>query len=143
MRLNPKWLSIMPRRKQFNVLKECARDRSGHAITVLSLFLVPELPMQYQHLIYIAGSLIMYIDDHGDCYFDRHCNRITYMNQVKRPAHVLRKIFYKKILELHKGLPICRGRDILIAFLFRYFVTRLKKHKLEQTRGEFSLAVYE
>lgn len=137
------WRAGLPRRRQLNILRECARDRSGHAITVLSLFLVPDFPMQILHKIYIAGSLIMYIDDHGDCYYDRYCNRITYMNQVKCPAQALRRIFSRNISLLHEGLPPGKGRDLLIGFLFRYYVTRLRKHQLERHRGDSAWAVYE
>jgi hypothetical protein len=133
----------LSRRQHLNTLKACARDRSGHAITALSLFLVPDFPMQFLHKIYMAGSLIMFIDDHGDCYFDRFSKRVTYMNQVKHPAHILRRIFHRNISFLYEGLPPSRGRDLLIGFLFRYYVTRLKKHQLERHRGQSAWAVYE
>ncbi|PXF58380.1 MAG: hypothetical protein C4B58_06645 [Deltaproteobacteria bacterium] len=132
-----------PRHRQLRLLKECARDRSGHAITILSLFLVPELPLLYQHLLYTAGALIMYIDDHGDCHYDRYYNRITYMNQVKHPVQTLRRIFNTSIDRLYTRLPESEGRELLIGFLYRYFVTRLEKHRLERNSGKFSWNVYE
>jgi hypothetical protein len=131
------------RRSQLQQLKECARDRSGHAITLLSLLLVPSLALEYHCPIYTAGSLIMYIDDHGDCYFDRHRNCRTYMNQVREPARALRRIFSRNVGRIYRGLPKSRGRDLLIAFLNRYCVTRLRKHCLEKNRDAASWAVYE
>lgn len=142
-RLDSDKIKSLPRQRLLNVLRECSRDRSGHAINVLSLFLVPEFPLHHQHQIYTAGSLIMNIDDHGDCYFDRHDNRITYMNQVKEPAKVLRRIFNRDVARIYNGLPAGKGRDLLIAFLYRYFVTRLKKHTIEKHRGAASWTVYE
>lgn len=143
MRLNAATFRAISRRRQLNLLRQCARDRSGHAIIVLSRFLVPELPLKYHHLIFIAGSLIMHIDDHGDCYSDLHSRRITYMNQVSRPAEALRRIFYRGITRLQTGLPAGSGRDLMIAFLLRYYVTRLKKHQLEKNKGDLTWTVYE
>jgi len=143
LRLDSLKLQRLSRRQSLYILKRCARDRSGHAITVLVLFLVPELPLRYHHLIYTAGSLIMYIDDHGDCHFDRYYNRATYMNRLKYPAQTLRRIFYKSITRMHMGLPENKGRDLLTGFLFRYFVTRLKKHQLEKGKGSHMWTVYE
>ena len=130
-------------RRRLSALRECARDRSGHAITLLSLLLVPKLPLRYHCHIYTAGSLIMHIDDHGDCYFDRHHRRLTYMNQVRSPGRALRSIFTRGIERIRRGLPDNEGRDLLIAFLYRYYATRLRKHRLERRRGEFSWTVYE
>lgn len=131
------------RRSQLQQLRECARDRSGHAITLLSLLLVPGLALEYHCPIYTAGSLIMYIDDHGDCYFDRHRNCRTYMNQLREPARTLRRIFNQNVERIYRGLPKSKGRDLLIAFLNRYCVTRLRKHHLEKSRDATSWAVYE
>jgi hypothetical protein len=124
-------------------LRECARDRSGHAITLLSLLLVPSIPLRYRCHIYTAGSLIMHIDDHGDCHFDRHHRRLTYMNQVSDPGRALRAIFHRGIDSIRRGLPESEGRRLLIAFLRRYYETRLRKHRLERGRGEVSWTVYE
>jgi len=134
---------FVPRRRQLQLLRACARDRSGHAITVLSLMLVPELPLRYHSIIYAAGSLIMHIDDHGDCHFDRYYNRLTFMNQVKDPVRALRTIFERTIARLKEGLPESAGRDLLISFLYRYYRTRLRKHRLEKSRGAWSWTVYE
>ena len=131
------------RRRRLSALRECARDRSGHAITLLSLLLVPKLPLGYHCHIYTAGSLIMHIDDHGDCYFDRHHRRLTYMNQVRSPGRALRAIFTRGVERIRRGLPDNEGRDLLIAFLNRYYATRLRKHRLERRRGEISWTVYE
>ena len=142
LRANVSWFKALPRRSQLRLLRECARDRSGHAITILALFMVPELPLRIHHLIYLAGSLIMYIDDHGDCHSDRYCNRLTYMNQVKHPVRTLRKIFERSLSLLHQGLPEGLGQDLMIAFLYRYFITRLRKHKLEKDNAGSSWNVY-
>jgi hypothetical protein len=134
---------FVPRRRQLQLLRECARDRSGHAITVLSLLLVPDMPLRYHSLIYAAGSLIMHIDDHGDCHFDRYHNRLTFMNQVKDPVRALHAIFERSIARIKDGLPESTGRDLLISFLYRYYRTRLRKHRLEKSRGALSWTVYE
>ena len=143
LRLNPQWLQVLPQRKKLRLLKECARNRGGHVTMVLSLFLVPELPLRYHHLLYTAGSLFMYIDDHGDCHSDRHYHRATYINQLRYPARSLRKIFNRNIAVLYEGLPEGKGRDFLLAFLYRYFITRLKKHRLEKDRVGITWTVYE
>lgn len=143
LRLNSVKFLALPRYRQLHLLRECTRDRGGYVTSVLSLLLVPELPLKYHHLLYTAGSLFMYIDDHGDYHYDRYYNRITYMNQVKYPVQTLRRIFNRGIMLLYEGLPKCHGRDIIITFLFRYFFTRLKKHQLEKDRGEFAWTVYE
>src|SRR5215469_1504053 len=59
------------RRAHLDLLRDCARNRSGHAIIVLATFLVPEIGLRELSLIFAAGALIMHIDDHGDCYADR------------------------------------------------------------------------
>lgn len=143
LRLDPGWLKVLRRRSRLDQLRVCARDRSGHAITVLSLFLVPGFPLRYHHLLYTAGALIMYIDDHGDCYSDLYHNRVTYMNQVKNPSATLLRAFARGTERLRKGLPEGRGREILLAFLYRYFITRIEKHRLERDRGRYSWTVYE
>jgi hypothetical protein len=133
----------VPHRRRLQLLRECARDRSGHAITVLSLLLAPDMPLKYHAPIYTAGSLIMHIDDHGDCHFDRYHNRLTFMNQVKHPVLVLNRIFERSIARIKNGLPESTGRDLLISFLDRYYRTRLRKHRLEKSRGALSWTVYE
>jgi hypothetical protein len=130
-------------RRRLGPLKQCARNRSGHAIIVLSAFLLPELPLRYLTLIFSAGALIMYIDDHGDCYSDLSDARATYMNQVKQPERALRRIFSSLIRRLSEGLPKNAGRDLLIAFLTRYYLTRLEKHRQQKVRVQHAWAVYE
>ena len=143
MRSDPPIEDQAQRRRRLRSLRECARDRSGHAITVLTLMLVPDLPLRYHALIYAAGSLIMHIDDHGDCHFDRYHNRLTFMNQVKDPVRVLHRIYERSIARLREGLPASAGRDLLISFLHRYYRTRLRKNRLERSRGALSWTVYE
>ena len=133
----------LPRHRQLALLRECARDRSGHAILVLTRLVVPTLPLRHQHLLYLAGALIMSIDDHGDCYADRRAQRLTYMNQVRAPEPVLRTLFENTLRRLDAELPASQGKALLCGFLHRYFVTRLEKHERERQRGGLSWAVYE
>ena len=130
-------------RSQLNRLKRCARNRSGHAILVLSAFLLPELPLRYLASLFGAGALIMYIDDHGDCYSDLQSRRVTFMNQLRRPERTLRALFHVHTRQLAQGLPPGDGRDLLIAFLTRYYLTRLEKHRQQRVRGGSPWAIYE
>ena len=143
LRLQTRAFRRLPRRRQLRLLGECARDRSGHAITVLSALLVPELSLEYLNLIFAAGALIMHIDDHGDCYADLREKRMTYMNQVRNPVRALRRIFHAHAERLALGLPPSNGRDLLIAFLLRYYLTRLEKHREQGRQGASAWAVYE
>lgn len=130
-------------RSKLGLLKRCARNRSGHAILVLSAFLVPEMSLAKFGPMFAAGALIMYIDDHGDCYSDRHDLRVTFMNQVRYPERTLRSLFLAHIARLAEGLPKSDGRDLLIAFLTRYYLTRLDKHRQQKRDGGFAWAVHE
>jgi hypothetical protein len=136
-------LKALPRAQRLALLKRCARDRSGHAIILLAAFLLPHLSIDYIRLIFIAGALIMFIDDHGDCYADRADRRITYMNTLSRPEQALRRIFFSHIEKLTQGLRPAAGRDLLIAFLTRYYVTRLQKHREQRRLRGPAWAVYE
>jgi hypothetical protein len=136
-------LKALPRAQRLALLKRCARDRSGHAIILLAAFLLPHLSLDYIRLIFIAGALIMFIDDHGDCYADRADRRITYMNTLGRPEQALRRIFFSHIEKLMQGLRPAAGRDLLIAFLTRYYVTRLQKHREQRRLRGPAWAVYE
>lgn len=133
----------LPRGRQLRLLRECARDRSGHAITVLTGFVAPEIGLPILPHLFTAGALIMHIDDHGDCYSDLRDGRLTYLNQVRNPQATLRRIFTEHMLRLRAGLPANAGRDLMLAFLTRYFLTRLEKHRLQKERDESSWAVYE
>jgi hypothetical protein len=84
----------------------------------------------------------MYVDDHGDCHYDRYYRRLTFMNQVKRPVPALRTIFARGMDLIGRGLPGSEGRDLLVAFLERYYLTRLRKHRLERSRRALSWTVY-
>ena len=114
-------------RAQLNMLKRCARNRSGHAILVLSAFLLPELRLDYLARMFWAGALIMYIDDHGDCWSDLKSNRLTFMNQVGDPERALKRLFHAHIGQLASGLPDGDGRNPPIAFLTRYYLTRIER----------------
>jgi len=124
-------------------LKACARNRSGHAILVLCAFLVPQVPLERLATLFAAGALVMYIDDHGDSFADLRDRRVTYMNQVARPERTLRSLFVAHVERLHRELPAGTGRDLLIAFLTRYYVTRVDKNRHQRRQGASAWAVYE
>jgi hypothetical protein len=130
-------------RPGIHALRRCGRDRSGHAITVLTLFLVPELPLRVHHVLYSTGSLISYIDDYGDFYFDRMQGKATYMNTVQNPARVLTRTFGETLALIDRALEPSHGRELLKTFLHRYFTTRLRKHEREGCRQDSSRPVYE
>jgi hypothetical protein len=132
-----------PRRLQLRSLRECAWNRGGNTITMLSLFLVPGLPLAEHHLVHTAGALFMLIDDHGDAHYDRHFGRLTYMNQVKRPEQTLARIFRTRVERICRGLAPSEGRDLLVAFLYRYYRARLVKNRRERGRSECSWTVYD
>jgi hypothetical protein len=139
-------LSLRPkpsRRRNLAVLKNCGRDRSGHAITVLTLLLVPGLPLAKHHVLYQTGCLISYIDDYGDFYFDRALGKATYINRVRAPKKFLRQTFDATTALVDRELNDSPGRDLLKAFLHRYFTTRLRKHQTERLREDKARPVYE
>jgi hypothetical protein len=142
LRLRPQRVRRVPRRARLQLLGRCARDRSGHAIAVLSLFLVPDVSLAYLEVIFAAGALIMHIDDHGDSYADLRQRRVTYMNQVRQPARALRRLFLAHVERVFLGLPDNEGRALLIAFLTRYYVTRLEKHRQQRKQRGSAWAVY-
>jgi len=143
LRLDPELLSTLPRRRQRALLKRNARDRGGHCIIALTTFLVPSLPLAMLALILAAGALFMFIDDHGDCYTDRRDGRLTYMNQVREPERVLHRIVFAHFTRLAGGLPANEGRDLLLGFLLRYYVTRIDKHRAQRRRGATAWDVFE
>ena len=143
LRFETRKLMAQSKAQRLQTLKVCAGHRSGHAINVLTRFLVPQFPLAYVRALYAAGALIMHIDDHGDCYADLHHGRITYMNQLKRPAERLRIIFIQVMRRIEADLPANAGRDLLQAFLYRYYATRIKKHHLEKRRIGERWTVYE
>ena len=142
-RVRPEKIRGLPRHEQLRILKENARNRSGHAIVALTGFLVPAVPLETLSLLFLAGSLIMHIDDHGDCYSDLHYQRLTYLNQVADPERTVRRIFQDGITRLRQELPDGHGRELMVAFLTKYFVTRLKKHRLQKAHRELAWAVYD
>ncbi len=85
----------------------------------------------------------MFIDDHGDCFADRRDGRLTYMNQVRQPARVLRRIAFGYFARLAAGLPHNDGRELLLGFLLRYYLTRLDKHRAQRRRGGTAWDVFE
>jgi hypothetical protein len=143
LRLDPAGMKSLSKRGRWTVLRDCARNRSGHAIIVLSTFLVPRISLDFLALIFSAGALVMYIDDHGDCYTDLKDGRITYMNQVRDPERALRRIFTSHMKKLEEGFPCGNGRDLLLGFLVRYYRTRLAKHRHQKLMGGRAWDVYE
>jgi hypothetical protein len=124
-------------------LKNCARDRSGHAIVALASFLVPELGLDRLAGLFTAGALIMYIDDHGDCHTDRRDGRVTYMNQLRAPEPALARLALRHFARLAATLPENPGRKLLLEFLLRYYTTRIEKHRIQQRRAGTAWEVYE
>lgn len=143
LRLDPHCLTGLPDSRRRVVLKRAARDRSGHAIIMLSCLLVPTLSLQLLALIFTAGALIMFIDDHGDCFTDRRDGRVTYMNHVRQPERVLRRIARAHFARLASGLPENPGRELLLGFLLRYYLTRIDKHRAQRRRGGTAWDVFE
>jgi hypothetical protein len=143
LRLDPGGGLPLSRRERWDMLRQCARNRSGHAIITLSSFLVPRLSMTFLSLIFWAGALVMYIDDHGDCHTDLKDGRVTYMNQVHDPERALRRIFSEHMQKLAKGFPSGSGRDLLLAFLMRYYRTRVAKHRQQKRAGGSAWDVYD
>jgi hypothetical protein len=130
-------------RRRLLQLKRYARDRSGHAIIALSTFLTPHLALDKLSLIYSAGALIMYIDDHGDAHADLKDGRITYMNQMRDPERALRRIFRSHMERLGRGFSSGPGRDLLLGFLMRYYRTRVAKHRQQKLVNGSAWDVYE
>jgi hypothetical protein len=143
LRLEPNRFAALSPARRRAMLKQNARDRSGHAIIALTTFLVPSLPLAVLTLIFAAGALIMFIDDHGDCHTDRRDGRLTFMNQVRDPERVLRRIALPYFARLIAGLPENEGRELLLAFLVRYYLTRIDKHRAQRRRGGTAWDVYE
>lgn len=141
--LNYQKFRTLSRLQKLSLLRNCGRDRSGHAITVLALFLVPQIPLAHHHLLYNTGSLISNIDDFGDYYLDVTLKKMTYMNQVKQPTKVLKRIFLETLTLLDRHLCRSHGRELLKGFLYRYFTTRLRKHYDERIRDDGARTVYE
>ena len=137
------WSAGVPSLRRLADLRTCARNRSGHAILVLCAFLSPEIPIDRLATLFAAGALVMYIDDHGDSFADLGDRRATYMNQITRPERMLRKLFLAHIDKLHRELPVGPGRDLMIAFLTRYYVSRLEKNRQQRRQAGSSWAVYE
>lgn len=130
-------------RSRLNLLKRCARNRSGHAILVLASFLLPQIPLSNLATMFSAGALVMYIDDHGDCYSDLKDGRTTFMNEVRNPERALKGLFASHIARLANELPQSDGRDLMIAFLTRYYLTRIEKHRQQKVAGGSAWTVHE
>lgn len=143
LRLEPGWIEGVSARQRLLALRRCARNRSGHAIIALAGFLVPQVTLAYLTAIFTAGALIMFIDDHGDCYADLKEGRITYMNQLRDPERALARIFTGYLARLSAMLAPGEGRVLLIGFLTRYYLTRLEKHRRQRQSEGAAWDVYE
>ncbi|MBY0330606.1 MAG: hypothetical protein K2X49_08040 [Acetobacteraceae bacterium] len=143
MRLDGAGLAALTGGRRRALLRQCARDRSGHAILVLANFLVPRLTLDQVAGLFCAGALVMFIDDHGDCHADRQDGRLTYMNQISDPERALRRLFAKYTSQLLAILPAGSGRDLLLGFLTRYYRTRLAKHRQQARMGGSAWDVHE
>ena len=141
--LNREKLGILSRSQKLAVLSDCARDKSGHAITCLALFLVPHMALSHHHLLYKTGELISHIDDFGDYYLDLTHGKLTYMNQVRQPLEKLARVFQETLALLDRRLARSHGLELLKGFLYRYFKTRQRKHEAERTKQDGARAVYE
>lgn len=141
--LNREKLGILSRSQKLAVLSDCARDKSGHAITCLALFLVPHMALSHHHSLYKTGELISHIDDFGDYYLDLAQGKLTYMNQVRQPLEKLTRVFQETLTLLDTRLCPSHGRELLKGFLYRYFRTRQRKHDAERTRHNGVRRVYE
>jgi len=143
LRIEPSRTALMSEAQRRILLKRVARDRGGHTIILLTALLAPALPVSLLAGLFAAGSLFMYIDDHGDCFTDRREGRLTYMNQLRRPQRTLHKIVTAHFLCVLATLPSGAGRDILLGTLARYYSTRLEKHRAQRKRAGTAWDVYE
>lgn len=143
LRLEPGRIESLAEPQRRVLLRRCAANRSGHAIIVLATFLVPRISLGYLSGIFSAGSLIMFIDDHGDCYADRTDGRVTYMNRLRHPERALGRIFARYMDRLLRLLTPGDGRTLLLGFLSRYYLTRIEKHRRQRRRGGLAWDVYE
>lgn len=135
LRLEPGRVAGLARRQQLLLLRRSARNRSGHAILVLAIFLVQNVALSYLAGLFTAGSLIMFIDDHGDCHADLREGRVTYMNRLRDPERALRRIFATHRRRIEASLEAGPGRALLLGFLGRYYETRLEKHRAQRAGG--------
>ena len=143
LRLEPARVAELSRRRRLAVLRRSTRNRSGHAILALTIFLVQNVALAYLAALFTAGALIMFIDDHGDCHADRKEGRVTYMNRLRDPERALGRIYRQHRSRLEAALAAGPGRSLLLAFLARYYVTRLEKHRVQRRRGGAAWDIYE
>ncbi len=135
LRLEPWRMADLARSRQLRLLRRSARNRSGHAILALSIFLVQNIALSYLVGLFTAGSLIMFIDDHGDCHADLREGRVTYMNRLRDPERALRRIFAGHCRRIEASLEPGPGRALLLGFLERYYRSRLAKHRRQRAGG--------
>ncbi len=135
LRLEPARVTGLTRARELAVLRRSARNRSGHAILVLAIFLVQNVALSYLAGLFSAGALIMFIDDHGDCHADRKEGRVTYMNRLNAPERALGRIYARHRRRIEASLEPGPGRSLLLGFLGRYYATRLEKHRRQRQDG--------
>ncbi len=143
LRIEPSRTEALTKAQRRALFKRVARDRGGHTIILLTVLLVPELPLALLAGLFSAGSLFMYIDDHGDCFTDRRDGRVTYMNQMRDPERTLHCIVTGHFLYVLARLPSNPGRDMLLGILARYYLTRIDKHQAQRSREGTAWDVYE
>jgi len=134
-RLEPWRMEGLARGRQLRLLRRSARNRSGHAILLLAIFLVQNVALSYLAGLFTAGGLIMFIDDHGDCHADLREGRVTYMNRLRDPERALRRIYAGHCRRIEASLAPGRGRTLLLEFLGHYYRSRLAKHRAQRAGG--------
>ena len=67
----------------------------------------------------------------------------VYGADVVVTGRTLKSLFTTHITQLAQGLPESEGRNLLIAFLARYYRTRVEKHQQQKLKGGYAWAVYE
>jgi hypothetical protein len=143
LRIEPgRGAGLTPSRRRA-LYRRVARDRGGHTILLLTALIVPALDLRLLAGLFSAGSLFMYIDDHGDFFTDRRDGRTTYMNQLRDPEAALHRIVKAHFLEVLARLPSNPGRDALLGILARYYLTRIDKHRAQRAGGGTAWDVYE
>ncbi len=143
LRIDPWRTTDLTATQRRALFKRVARDRGGHTILLLTVLVAPRLAPGLVAGLFSAGSLFMYIDDHGDFFTDRRDGRSTYMNLLRRPEPALHRIVTAHFLTILAKLPGNEGRDALLAILARYYFTRIDKHRVQEQGGGTAWDVYE
>jgi hypothetical protein len=143
LRIEPGRSAGLTQARRRALYRRVARDRGGHTILLLTVLVAPRLDLRLVAGLFSAGSLFMYIDDHGDFFTDRREGRVTYMNQLRNPEAALHRIVNAHLLKVLAGIPCNSGRDVLLGILTRYYLTRIGKHRVQRVSGGTAWDVYE